>query len=197
MIGNDVIDLEDLETRPGATHPRFDTRVFTEAERRLLESSDDPGRTRWVVWAAKEAAYKLARAGNRRVVFSPPRFEVVRLEPDRAWVCWRARRFTVDLSVRPAQIHAVARNVGPERIVVASACCLREDPSRAVRALAVETVAAVLGASPFELRVERARGEPPVLLRRGRRTGAEISLSHHGRFVAFACELPPGAGWSR
>jgi hypothetical protein len=63
------------------------------------------------------------------------------------------------------------------------------DPSRAVRALACAAVAARLGASSGDLRIERVARRPPVLLRRGRRVAATLSLSHHGRFVAFACAL--------
>ena len=36
MLGNDIIDLGDPETRPGARHPRFDARVFTREERAAL-----------------------------------------------------------------------------------------------------------------------------------------------------------------
>ena len=34
MIGNDVVDLGDADTRPGAQHRRFDERVFAPSERR-------------------------------------------------------------------------------------------------------------------------------------------------------------------
>ena len=34
MVGSDIVDLADPETRPGAAHPRFDARVFDEDERR-------------------------------------------------------------------------------------------------------------------------------------------------------------------
>ena len=61
MIGNDVVDLGDAEVQPGATHPRFDARVFAREEREALRASGAPNRLRWILWAAKEAAYKAAR----------------------------------------------------------------------------------------------------------------------------------------
>ena len=39
MVGNDVVDLGDPETRPGATHPRFDARVFGDRAPRLANTS--------------------------------------------------------------------------------------------------------------------------------------------------------------
>ena len=76
MVGNDVVDLADAEAAPGACHSRFDTRVFGERERRQLEMADDPQRMRWILWAAKESAYKAARRCEPRVIFSPARAPV-------------------------------------------------------------------------------------------------------------------------
>ena len=76
MIGNDVVDLRDPETRPGAQHARFDARVFAASERLALERSRDAGRLRWILWAAKESAFKAARRCDPATVFAPSHFVV-------------------------------------------------------------------------------------------------------------------------
>ena len=76
MVGNDVVDLRDPESAPETLHPRFDTRVFSEAERAAIAASPDAARLRWKLWAAKEAAYKLARKISPTTIFAPARFEV-------------------------------------------------------------------------------------------------------------------------
>ncbi len=195
MIGNDVVDFDDPEAQPAASHPRFDRRVFSAVERKAIAASTDPGRERWVFWAAKEAAYKLLRAADSTTVFSPRKFEVTRVGPSRASVRWQDRVLHVDLEIRQRAVHAVARGRGRRHVVLATAEHHGADPSRSVRALAIETLAQHLGAAPGELRIERARGCPPVLFLRDRPMGGGLSLSHHGRYVAFACERPPGAGW--
>ena len=68
MIGNDVVDLEDPETRPETFRPRFDERVFDPVERRAIAHDPRPHARRWAHWAAKEAAYKLARQLDERQV---------------------------------------------------------------------------------------------------------------------------------
>ena len=73
-VGNDVVDLRDAETRPGATHPRFDLRVFTPAERERLHEALRPVRLRWSLWAAKESAYKAARQLQPDLPFHPREF---------------------------------------------------------------------------------------------------------------------------
>src|SRR3990172_11249674 len=76
MVGDARVDLGDPEARESALPPRFDARVFAPAERAALGASPASGRLRWILWAAKEAAYKLARKLDPGVAFSPSRFVV-------------------------------------------------------------------------------------------------------------------------
>jgi hypothetical protein len=73
MPGNDVVDLLDVDARPETFHRRFDARVFTEQERRIIAQSTNSQARRWAHWAAKEAAYKLLRQRDPKFVFSPIR----------------------------------------------------------------------------------------------------------------------------
>lgn len=197
MIGNDIVDLDDPETDVGASHPRFEQRVFSVAEHARIACSRAPREERWALWAAKEATYKLVRASDPSTVFSPSQFEVRRLSPSCAEVRWHGRRVSVELDVRPESIHAVAKTGAHRAIVSGLAPCHGGDPSRSVRALAIETLSPHLGTAPGSLRIDRERGCAPVLVHENQPTEAVLSLSHHGRFVAFACELPPGAGWGQ
>src|SRR5439155_10573151 len=61
MIGNDIVDLGDSESHAEGRHPRFDGRVFDETEHALIDATPEPERVRWLLWAAKESAYKAAR----------------------------------------------------------------------------------------------------------------------------------------
>jgi len=60
--------------------------------------------------------------------------------------------------------------------------------SRRVRELAVASVARALDLAASGLAVVR-EGRLPSLAYRGRMLDAALSLSHHGRFAAFACSL--------
>jgi 4'-phosphopantetheinyl transferase EntD len=187
-IGDDVVDLHDVAPR----HPRFDARVFSPAERAVLGTAPDGDRLRWLLWAAKESAYKAARKQDARTTFSPPRF-VVRLEPaGRATVECGARRFAVDLTIGPTHVHAVARSEGAPPMLMCRGVGLRPDDLAdgvAARRLAVHELGRVLGVAPETLRIRREQ-RMPVLWIAGRPSGVELSLSHHGRFVSFACAIP-------
>jgi phosphopantetheinyl transferase (holo-ACP synthase) len=187
VIGNDVVDLADPEAREVALHPRFDARVFAEGERALLRLSAERPRLRWALWAAKEAAYKCARQLDPGARFHPRELVV---EGD--VVRHGARRFLVRVREEGGALHAVAVPVrGAARGVCAGVARCEGDAGSAARGLALAAAARRLGAAPEELEIVRS-GRRPLLLRRGRPAGLALSLSHHGRFAAFA--LAPAAG---
>lgn len=190
MLGNDVIDLGDREVLEGPAHPRFDARVFAADERAALERSPRPALLRWTLWAAKEAAYKLARKQDPGVVFSPRRFVVALAGRDRA----RVRYADEDISVRFASaghaLHALALDAEAprQRLVWAVERRRRSDPSRAARRLAARVLGEELGLPLHAFRFGRS-GRAPTLSVEGSNQRIDLSLSHHGRYVAFACQL--------
>jgi phosphopantetheinyl transferase (holo-ACP synthase) len=204
MVGNDVVDLLDPETRPASCHARFDERVFAPGERDALRASAAPGRLRWLLWAAKEAAYKVAKKQDPRTVLSPRAF-VVRLTGDGHGVVEHdgVRSFALRVDPGRAYVHAVATAgcaphatlvAAVERLPAGSTVC----PGAAARRLALATIAARLGAAADvgELAIVRDGKVPRLVRASGARFG-DLSLSHHGHFVAFACELPAAGGDAR
>lgn len=189
MVGNDVVDLADPETRSGPAHRRFDARVFTRDERGSLQVSGAPNRLRWMLWAAKEAAYKLAKKRDSEVVFSPVRFAVRMGASLRGEVVHQGEAFPLSLSVEGDAVHAVVGDGADARIATGVAAAPPpSEASHAVRGLALRVLAERLEAPPDALRIG-GHGRIPTLEVRGLRTPLDLSLSHHGRFVAFACDL--------
>jgi phosphopantetheinyl transferase (holo-ACP synthase) len=197
MLGNDVVDLGDAETRDGPSHPRFDARVFAPSELARLATSADPNRVRWMLWAAKEATYKLGVKRAPELVFAPARFIVALDSETQGCVRYPGGLAHVRLCRLGDSIHALATEAASDRIVaqIAPRTSLR-DTSYQVRALARERVAARLGVAPSALRIA-SRGRVPTLeFHRGTAPGTrtepvelDLSLSHHGRYLAFACDL--------
>jgi len=193
-VGNDVVDLADSETRLDGLHPRWGERVFSAAEREALEASPSRHRIHWALWAAKESAYKARKRLEPDAVFSPREFEV-ELSPLPAArgvavgrVLHRGDVFDLEVRVDGASVHAVARSEGEAgaRVWWTVERTLG-DPGVAARRLAGRAIGSALGLDRAGLRIV---GRPPVATFRGRLLETEVSLSHHGRFVAFACTLP-------
>lgn len=195
-VGNDVVDLGDPESSSEARHPRFDARVFAAAERAGLAVARDENRERWKRWAAKEAAYKVARKRVPRTIFSPARF-VTELSKaaNEMRVLHAADAFRVTFFEQGEAVHAVAVLEGAEpRELVGDVQELStgevagdpEAPRNAVRDLVRGRMAERLELDVSRIEVRRIERIPALWID-GRASELDISLSHHGRFVAFAC----------
>lgn len=76
-MGNDLVDLEDRDSRLEAIHPRFISRVFTpEEQKKILEQRDlkEQARLFWNFWACKEAAYKALKRLHPELAFLHRKF---------------------------------------------------------------------------------------------------------------------------
>jgi phosphopantetheinyl transferase len=193
-VGNDVVDLALPETRLGGLHPRWGERVFCDAERHALEASRSRHLLHWALWAAKESAYKALKRLEPETVFSPREFEVElsSLPANGAGaavgrVVYRGEMFGLAVRVDGVSVHALAtsEDEAGERVLwkVDDA---RGDPGTAVRRLAKSAIGSALGLDPAGLRIVN---RPPVATFRDGRSRIGVSLSHHGRFVAFACAV--------
>ncbi len=230
MLGNDVIDLEDIDARPETFRPRFDERVFSAEERRVIARDAASLACRWAHWGAKEAAYKLARQLDPHFVFSPiqltARFEPAEMvsgsihasassaiSAQTSWVERRGRMVLPapharELEIRSYEsaqsVHVIALPVDSdwdalvfsveERSPVSfnfapapapAPAPASTDPSVAVRILAVREIGRNLGVEVDRLSIGRC-GKIPTVELDGGCTSLSLSLSHHGRFVAFA-----------
>jgi len=183
MLGNDVVDLRDADSRPETFRPRFDARVFTREERRSISRDRDPLARRWAHWGAKEAAYKLARQMDPRLVFSPIRLEVefepvdsdARRRTLRRGIVRRSDPSMIAPSISPTEIearsfeteervHVVALPVGADWGAVDFAVerleSIGSDPRIAVRALAIREISRSLGIAPHRLAIGRLGASP-------------------------------------
>jgi hypothetical protein len=190
MVGNDVVDLSDPESSHDACHGRFDQRVFAPEEFEALSTQQPDARQRWILWSAKEAAYKAARRECEEVAFSPVRFVVLLDRSLCGSVRFGSRRWPVRIQIDGDCVHAVVSEsaafadtlAGARRLTTAE---LR-DPSQAARRFAIASIAATWGVSPSDLRIAKTDRIPRLIIA-GEAASVALSLSHHGAFVGFAC----------
>lgn len=110
LVGNDVVDLRWAKSRHKLDDARFLDRVFSVEERDLIQASRDPEHTLWLLWAAKESAFKVvSKRRGGAPVFAHASFRVTLVGTDRGRVDheddrvpWAAARADQDL------LHVVA-----------------------------------------------------------------------------------------
>lgn len=193
LVGNDVVDLLDAEARIEGLHPRFVQRVFTAEERLRITASSNPQRILWAQWAAKEAAYKLAKKLQSNTIFAHAAFAVKLHKtqdssPFRGLVEFAGMHLPLQIDHGREHVHAVVcdspTGFDSEALLFAvSARPLDENPSNAVREWASEVVGAHLGHAG-QLHIDGSR--PPKLMLGDQPLGMDLSLSHHGRWLAWA-----------
>lgn len=199
------MDLTDSERTGKSRDIRFVDRVFTPAEIDLIRSSDDPDGMLWTLWTGKEAAYKVMSKSHPLVSSAPGRYDVELenrgvLFPCRGVASTPAGSVALRFCRSREMVHAVGseacEDIAPEPVwgveVVdrRTAEGLRDDPSLLVRESLIRRLSVYPGYENSEMEIRRCEGPrgmgPPGLYICGNRSGVDISLSHDGRFIAYA-----------
>lgn len=221
-MGNDIVDVNAPEAKGKSGDPRFLERVLTVPEQRAVARSFFPDRLLWAFWAAKETAYKAASKLDPNISSVPRRYEVS-LEEEGAsgpWmnkVCGIVRMPKGIVPVRvlfhPEYVHCIGGcfRFGSLDDMTWEAAFIEAVPgskdihppsereSFAARQLAARALSGLWCCDPDDIRIERSNHPAatgfPVAYRKGQPARLDISLSHDGRFVAFAaCGLAPKKG---
>jgi phosphopantetheinyl transferase (holo-ACP synthase) len=82
LIGNDLVDLRAREAGGKSRDARFVARVFTAREAELIARSARPDAALWMLWAAKEAAYKVAKKLRPDAIFAHSCYDVIPDSPE-------------------------------------------------------------------------------------------------------------------
>jgi len=75
MIGNDIVDIVTAEKQSNWQREGFLKKVFTCKEQTFISNSDHASLIVWLLWSMKESAYKIYMQQYLRCFFSPSKFE--------------------------------------------------------------------------------------------------------------------------
>ncbi|MEO2158087.1 MAG: 4'-phosphopantetheinyl transferase superfamily protein [bacterium] len=194
LVGNDLVDLLDPQADPRSIHQGFDARVMTTEENRLVLSALDPHRLRWMLWAAKESAFKVVKKMDPSAVFHPKAFEVDLTTFDGVHVRHSKTDFETVLFHSPKWVHAVttleSRSAKCGSRLHSRVLSLESrngpfDSSMEVRTFTRKALGSWLGISWAEVEIVTENRIPRVT-RGGKRLEIDLSLAHDGNFVACA-----------
>lgn len=203
-VGNDIVDLKTAGALGKAGDRRFVERVLTPGELAVLGRRQYPDALLWAFWAAKEAAYKAISKTVPRVSSAPRRYGVTidfAKRPDTASGC-----VTTPCGIAPIRIyfhkefiHCIASADCPRGLtdirygwqeIAPGGLPVSVRESQAVRKAAIVRIAAFLSCDPDDVRIIRTTGPsgqgPPRVHVRNKSEQIDVSLSHDGRFVAYA-----------
>lgn len=198
LLGNDIVDLRFCES-PKKSHVHYLDRACTLEEAEAVRRSVSPARALALVWACKEAAYKLF-SKQLKCHFVPSQFAIQIEDRDpvlvdkKLSVLYAGAQTEVSLFAEELWVHAVAISPGMrihwavreiEKCFAGRHRASHE--SEAVRSLA-NALLDDLGLRDVNLQFE---GRIPQLRRKGGgQAGIDVSLAHHGEFAAAAIAWP-------
>jgi phosphopantetheine--protein transferase-like protein len=185
LVGNDVVDLGDSEISTSHLRERFVARVLSLRERESFERAPDAKVCLWAHFAAKEAAYKVLVKSPGAALLAHRQFEVAE---DFSSVRHRETTLRLEVECGGAFVHAVAW-AGPERprwgvATVAAG----DDSSLAVRGLLLTELGGGAGLAVVRTPIPGSWDGfgPPRVMDGNVPLEVDVSLSHDGRFVAWA-----------
>jgi phosphopantetheinyl transferase (holo-ACP synthase) len=201
LIGNDVVDLHFFDS-PDYHHVNYLERTCTPEEARVIRHGPQPSKSLALVWASKEALYKLVSKQFAINGFVPRRFSVdvdqgTPLEAcERLVVNYAGIPYNVAITATERWVHAVATFPEGQNVHWTLRAMERSFPharpeegeSKTVRALAMELL---LKCGHKNAALEFV-GRVPTLRTDNGLAGIDISLSHHGAYASAAIAWPLG-----
>jgi phosphopantetheinyl transferase (holo-ACP synthase) len=182
-------------------------RVFTPGERHKILESGDPDRMLWSLWAGKETAYKAVRRYVPSVSSAPGRYEVHLPDegshgPESGTVDTPSGPVSVRFCITNDYIHCLGAATDKEVDAVIRE--VRKIPrtffspdheSDFVREIAKRSIAGYVCEPPEAVDIFRPKGcrglAPPVVQIAGCTSAVTLSMSHDGRYAAFAFSVCP------
>lgn len=189
MIGNDIIDLQTAGKESNWKRKGFLEKLFTEKEKEEILGSKDPEILIWVFWSMKEAAYK---ANQRRFALSPSytpksfscKLNLINQTLGSGEVRVNDNFYFTKTTISTAFIHSVTHASGSEGITTE----IFEDPEKAKPEF-IRSVSILMDVSEEQIHIKKDQNSIPHLYLQNSKSSLIFSLSHHGKFSAYACEL--------
>lgn len=199
-VGNDVVDLRDPANAGKSKNSRFLKKILTDTEIEFIKKMERPVAALWSLWACKEAAYKVKIKSFPDILFIPRRWQVVfnklQSEYSEGEVIIPGKGSVyIRLFSNNQYVHCVgADSFDVLDQVIWSVEALPEEkeinPSLFLRDRLGKKLAKNLSLNFHDIRIRRTKinGEfqQPRIYVGGKETDIDISLSHDGRFVAYA-----------
>ena len=186
MVGNDIVDLK-VAGKHTWKRKRFLDKVLQPSEKELLLSSADPAKFFWILWSMKESTYKLHFRKSLERALNPRRFRCFYNGQGRG-------RAEIDNSIFETRtwitndfVHTIAWERDSDYMLT-SKVVMEYGPN--LRGKIIESMIRSFskkkGLNPQDLKFIKDEHGLPFLSRGNKILNHFCSMSHHGRFGAFA-----------
>ncbi len=182
---------------------RFLKKILTDTEIEFVQSAKNPDKALWSCWACKETAYKVIKKSHAHAAFIPRQWVVSFNKSKSTYVDGEikvpsAPRLYFRLFSHVGYVHSVGSDCKDalEKTICAVVALPRQnngerlDASLFSRECLTQNLARYFQLKSSDIKISRIQEkrelQPPYLFVNGKKSDIDISLSHDGRFVAYA-----------
>jgi phosphopantetheinyl transferase (holo-ACP synthase) len=197
------VDLKEQANAGKSQDSRFLKKILTNAEIEFVQHAENSDAALWSHWACKETAYKIIKKSFPHVAFLPRRWTVTFNNPQAKYsngevIIPGKGSVYIRLFSNPQCVHCIGSDcltTLDQLIWSVEALSEKEkiNPSIYLRYCLGQNLAKHFSLNFHDIKIKRTRenGElqPPRVYVNGSKTDIDISLSHDGRFVAYAYHL--------
>lgn len=193
MIGNDVVDLAQAAQDSNWQRRSFLAKLFTDYEQEIIRAATNPEQLVWLFWSLKESAYKARYRETGHRVFAPQKISCL---------LGKLTETAAEATVTYGQEYRACSVVNPHYVAsVAWLPVVTQQPVHdaflipgvryenhhiAVRQEAINYVSSQLAVTPDSVHIHKDRSGIPFVSVGSQQVS--LSLSHHGRYGAFAID---------
>ncbi|WP_323787530.1 4'-phosphopantetheinyl transferase superfamily protein [Psychroserpens sp.] len=185
MIGNDIVDLSQAAIESNWKRPRFLNKVFTKKEQLLIRTSEDQDDMVWLLWSMKEAAYKAYVREFKQSFFNPKRIQCQLSLNNQDVVCIDNQTYNLQSIITSDYIHSIASKTKfepqshffkvPDR-----------NQSEALKTKMIHLISGKIGQNINSIEIKKTELGVPNLFINNQQIFEALSISHHGKYGAFA-----------
>jgi phosphopantetheinyl transferase (holo-ACP synthase) len=201
MIGNDIVDIIAAERQSNWQRKGFLKKVFTDKEQIYIANSDRPVLTVWLLWSMKESAYKIYVQQYLNCFLSPLKFEcapIIKLDGVyNSEVFIKNSSYKTFSYVSSGKISTIAllKNKLPEAVIIKKIFTFSKTDyytqHRETYENTLKDFSEKINKPLKHLSIKKDSYGIPHLYYKLSLIPVSVSLSHHGRFGAYAISINP------
>ncbi|TSJ39376.1 4-phosphopantetheinyl transferase family protein [Mucilaginibacter corticis] len=192
--GNDIVALNVIDVQRTQS-PAFYSKFITPTEFDLYNPNEITLiNFVWLIWSAKESAYKYLKRINPELIFAPAKIKVVSLDivvslktenvhNYRGWILAEDMSLPFLSVTRPEFISTVITQGDVKWNFLKIEASDYENQSKAVRSLLLNDL------KISNVSVEKHPTGYPVLMKDGQELNIAVSFAHHGCYVSYSFQI--------
>ena len=188
-LGNDIVDIFQTKRDSNWQRKGFLEKIFSPSEQELITDASDPFLTVWRLWSMKESAYKLYLQQGATRFFNPLKVncEIFSAEDGKATIadCHMATKTEITHSY----IYSTAFEK-PSQLPHSCIFALPADSATHQQLFSYQQlfnfIEVASGIDQGQLRIKKTKEGVPELFYKDHKIAVSFSLTHHGKYGAFA-----------